>query len=100
MLDALHWLPFHHRLIFRIASLVWRCLLGLAPAYLRDLGTRGGSSLPSMERGLLFVPFARTSTSQAPPFSVFGPTVGNGLIGNSDCSCVMASQEQSLFPLV
>jgi len=27
-------LPFHHRLMFRFAALVWRCLLGLALAYL------------------------------------------------------------------
>ena len=57
-----------------------------AQAYFRDLccptpGTRGRSSLRSMERGLLFVTFARTSTSQVcrPTFSVVGPTVWNGL---------------------
>src|SRR6218665_1969868 len=53
---------FKHRIIFRIAALVWRCLLGLAPAYLQDLcyptlGTIGYSSLRSMERGILFCPF-------------------------------------------
>src|SRR6218665_4042500 len=55
LLDVLHWLPFHHRIIFCLAALVWRCLLGLALAYLQDLcyptlGTRGHSSLHSMER--------------------------------------------------
>src|SRR6218665_1432828 len=73
VLDVFHWLTFQHR----IAALVWRCLLGLAPAYIRDLcyltpGTRGRSSLLSMERGTLF-PFARTSTSQTRAFSVVGP---------------------------
>src|SRR6218665_1522339 len=43
------------RIILRIATLVWRCLLDLAPTYLQDLcyptlGTRGRSSLCSMER--------------------------------------------------
>src|SRR6218665_1687245 len=57
---------------------------GLAPAYLRDLchptpGTRGCSSLRLSEQGLLFVPFARTSTTQARAFSVVGPSVWNGL---------------------
>ena len=56
MLDVLHWLPFQHRILFRISALVSRCLLGLAPAYLRDLcyvtlDTRGCNSLRSMERG-------------------------------------------------
>src|SRR6218665_1305317 len=77
MLDVLHWLPLHHRLIFRLAVLVWRCLLGLAPAYLQELcyptlGTRGCSSLRSMERGAL-CPFCPYLTRQAPAFSVVGP---------------------------
>src|SRR6218665_714884 len=37
MLDVLHWLPFRQRIQYRVVSLVWRCQLGLAPAYLRDL---------------------------------------------------------------
>src|SRR6218665_204465 len=56
-----------------------RCVIGLrrkqsiTPAYLLDLccptpGTRDCSSLRSMERGLLFVPIARTSTSQVRAF--------------------------------
>src|SRR6218665_105848 len=86
MLDVLHWLPLQQRIMFRIGAMVWRCILGLAPAYryLRDLchptpGTRGCSSLRSSEQGLLFVPFARTSTTQARAFSVVGPSVWNGL---------------------
>src|SRR6218665_3881795 len=58
MLDVLHWLPLQQRITFRIVAMVWRCILGLAPAYLRDLchptpGTRGCSSLRSSEKGLL-----------------------------------------------
>ena len=76
--------------IFRISALFWRCLLGLPPAYLRDLcyltlGTRGCSSLRSMERGILFVPFAHTSTRQTRSFSVVCP-FGMGFHWNCDCS--------------
>ena len=65
--------------------------MGLAPAYLRDLccptpGTRGRSSLRSLEQGLLSVPFARTSTTQARAFSVVGPSVWNGFLWRNDCS--------------
>src|SRR6218665_3975744 len=71
------------------------CILCLCPglevpsgpcsAYLRDpcyltLGTRGSSSLRSMERGILFVPIARTSTRQTCSFSVVGRSVWNGLL--------------------
>src|SRR6218665_2727101 len=62
------------------------CFLGLAPPYmyLRDLccptpGTRGRNSLRSSEQRLLFVPFARTSTTQARAFSVVGPSVWSGI---------------------
>ena len=37
MLDVLRWLPAEQRISYRIASLVWRCLLGLAHLYLREL---------------------------------------------------------------
>src|SRR6218665_999169 len=37
MLNVLHWLPVRQRIQYRVASLVWRCQLGLAPAYLMDL---------------------------------------------------------------
>ena len=84
MLDVLHWLPFQQRIIFRIGAMVWRCIPGLAPAYLRDLccppGTRGRSSIRSLEQRLRFVPFARISTTQARAFSVVGPSVWNGLL--------------------
>ena len=43
------------------------------------LDTRGCSSLCSMERGVLFVPFASTSTRLTRAFSVVGPSVWNGL---------------------
>src|SRR6218665_1362037 len=90
MLDVLHWLPLQQRIICHIGAMVWRCILGLAPAYFRDLccptpGTRGRSSLRLSEQGLLFVSFARTSTTKARAFSVVGPSVWNGL-SLSHCS--------------
>ena len=41
--------------------------------------TRGRSSLCSLEWGVLFVPFARTSTRQTSAFSVVCPSTWNGL---------------------
>ena len=84
MLDVLHLLPFHHQLLYHLTVLVWRCLLGLAPGYVRGLcyhtlGNRGRSFLRSMEQGVLFVPFARTSTCLARAILVVGPSVWNGL---------------------
>ena len=36
-LKEFHWLPVSHRLMFKIALLVFKCLHGMAPNYLRDL---------------------------------------------------------------
>jgi len=36
ILRQLHWLPVRHRVTFKIAVLVFRCLTGQAPAYLAD----------------------------------------------------------------
>ena len=47
MLDVIKWLLLCQRNIFRITVLVWRCLMGLAPAYLREF-CRGRRSLRSM----------------------------------------------------
>src|SRR6218665_837505 len=84
MLEVLHWLPIRQSIEYRVASMVWRCQLGLAPTYVIDLcrpvlGSRNGRSLRSSERGLLSVPFARTTIMQTRTCSVVAPTVWNSL---------------------
>src|SRR6218665_2145298 len=69
MQDVLHWLPFPQLISYRIASLVWRCLCGLAPSYLRELccplsSCAGYRTLGSSALGNLVVPFARSVTMQ------------------------------------
>ena len=64
MRDILHWLSARQRIEYRMAALVWRCLLGLAPTYLVELSgptlsTRSSRSIRSAERGLLHVLFVR-----------------------------------------
>ena len=68
MQDVVHWLPLQQRISYLIISLVWRPLLDIAPAYLRDLccitmGIPGRRSIPT-ERGFLIVPFVHTTTKQ------------------------------------
>jgi len=84
MLEVLRWLPVRQRIEYRIASLVWRCTLGLASTYLLDLcqpvsESRSGRNLRSAAGEVLSVPFARTATMQRRAFSVVGPVVWNGL---------------------
>src|SRR6218665_3265995 len=84
MRDILSWLPARQRIEYRVAALVWRCLLGPAPGYLVELcgptqSARSSHSLRSADRGLLRVPFARTSIRQKSAFAVVGSSIWNGL---------------------
>ena len=61
VLIDLHWLPYPQRISYKICLLMFKCLKGLAPAYLSDLcvGTAavvGRSGLRSAARGDLVVP--------------------------------------------
>jgi len=58
MHDVLLWFPVRQRIEYRMAALVWFCLLGLAPAYLvklcgPTLSARRSHSILSAEQGFL-----------------------------------------------
>ena len=64
-----HLVNLQQRISYCVISLIWRSLLGFAPAYLRDLchttvGIPGRRSLRSTEQGLLLVQFAHTAIMQ------------------------------------
>ena len=82
--DILRCLPARQRIEYRMAALVWRCLLGLAPAYLVEYygptqSARSSRSLRSADEGLLRVPFSSTSTRQKRAFAVVRPSICNDL---------------------
>src|SRR5678815_4372213 len=84
MRNVLHWLPFPQRIAYRVSALVWRCLEGIAPLYLRELccstsGVQRRSALRSANQAELLVPRSRTTIKQRRSFSVAGPTTWNGL---------------------
>ena len=88
LLDVLHWLPIRQRIDI-VVYLVWRCQLGLAPAYLIDLcrpvsGPKVADSFVLL-RGVFWL--ARTAAMQNRAFSVVGARVWNDL-----------PQELPLFP--
>ena len=37
MRDTLHWLPVRQHILYRVSTIAWRCILGVAPAYLSKL---------------------------------------------------------------
>jgi len=83
ILEDLHWLPVSQRVIFKTALTVWKCVHGVAPAYLSDLcvpttAISGRQHLRSAVTGTLLVPCARTATEQR-SFRVNGPATWNRL---------------------
>ena len=84
MIDTLHWLPIAARIQFKILLLVSRAHQGRAPKYLCDLIRKPVSaislhSLRSSDRFDLFVPRARTATTQHRAFAIVGPSLWNNL---------------------
>ena len=68
MRDVLYWLPAEQRISYRIASLVWRCLVGLAPVHLRELCCPPLSAHPSKVSFLSLLPVPPLSRSVTSPW--------------------------------
>ena len=84
VLRSLYWLPVRQRIIFKIATLMYRCLNGLAPSYLAADCTvvyaiPGRRQLRSATSGQLYIPRTRTVTFGPRSFKVCGPTIWNDL---------------------
>jgi len=84
VLEDLRWLPVSQRVIFKTALMVWKCVIGVTPAYLSDLNVpdtaiSGHQHLRSAVTGTLLVPrAARTATGQQ-SFAVNGRVIWNRL---------------------
>src|SRR6218665_1390535 len=84
MHDILRWLPGEQQISYRIASMIWCCLLGLTLVCLHELcgplfSATSSRSLRSSQQGLLLVLIAHTSTKESRVLFVEGPSTWNGL---------------------
>ena len=82
--DELHWLPVRERIHYKIALTVYRCLHGLAPAYLSQYcipvaSLAGRQGLRSAAHGDLYLPPARTVRFGQRSFRSSGPSSWNSL---------------------
>ena len=81
----------------------WRCILGVAPAYLSELVVLSLScpfrrSLRSASHGDYLIPRSYTSTKQNRAFSAAGPSIWNGLpFELRSLSCDFSSSFYSLL---
>jgi hypothetical protein len=81
LLRELHWLPVRARIEFKVASLCYRSLHGLAPTYLSELLVpyQPSRSLRSADAGHLSVPRIKLETFGRRSFSFAGPKIWNAL---------------------
>ena len=82
--DRLHWLPIRLRIDFKLGLLVYKCLHGIAPAYLTEMLVLKAtvpalSRLRSTARGDLLVPRTKTKTIEPRSFATSGPALWNKL---------------------
>ena len=75
-----HWLPVAERIEFKIATMIFKALHGLAPDYLTELLRQYIPPRPlrSSLNPLLLIPRSRNKYGQR-AFSVIGPTLWNSL---------------------
>ena len=81
-LKALHWLPIHLRIEYKIILLTFKALNGLAPQYIRDLLiVRESSSynLRNNSKNLLVIPRTRTTSYGDRAFYHAAPALWNSL---------------------
>lgn len=85
-LKALHWLPVHLRIDFKIIILVFKCLNGSAPKYLCSMIKLATTKRPDLrsnnQSNILIVPCTKYSTFADRSFSVCGPKLWNNLPDN------------------
>ena len=84
VLRDMHWLPIRFRVQFKIATLVYKCMHGLAPVYLARQcvpvsALAGRQHLRSAAANLLDRHWTRTIGFGSRPFSVSGAVVWNSL---------------------
>ena len=90
-------------ILYRLSSIVWRCVLGIAPTYLLELfiqtsACSGRQSLRSASRGEFVKPHARTAIRQHWAFSIVGPSAWNSL--QSELCSLPRDFSSSLYKLL
>src|SRR6218665_1523550 len=84
MRDTLHWLPVRQRILYRVSTIAWRCIHGVAPVYLSELFVLSSPcpcrrALRSASRGDYLIPRSYTAIKQNRAFSAACPSIWNDL---------------------
>ncbi|PIK35183.1 putative RNA-directed DNA polymerase from mobile element jockey-like, partial [Apostichopus japonicus] len=80
ILHSLHWLPVEFRIKFKVLLLVYKCIHGMAPAYLSDdLSFQVNTRYTLRSSNTLTVPRTKLKTYGDRAFPSAGPKLWNGL---------------------
>ena len=81
VLQSLHWLPVHYRIMFKILLLSYQCFHNLAPSYLTELLTlyKPGRNLRSGKKNFFVIPPVLTKTYGERTFAHAAPIMWNNL---------------------
>ena len=83
MHEKLHWLPVQKRVEYKLLTIVYKCIRGIAPDYLQELLKKHVPIRPGLCSGnsstKLMVPRVTRHTFAARSFSVCGPRLWNSL---------------------
>src|SRR6218665_2445687 len=84
MRETLHWLPVCQRILYRVSTIAWHCILGVAPVYLSEpfvlsSSCPGRRSLRSASPGDYLIPRFYTAIKQNRALSAAGPSIWNDL---------------------
>src|SRR6218665_236866 len=101
MRDELHWLPYPHRIAYRVSALVRRCTEGLAPPYLREfccstMQVQRCRCLRSAAQAELIVPARGLPLGCAMPFLLLALQPGMGFLSLSARYWLIAPSPSSL----
>ena len=100
----LHWLPVKYRIMYKILLLIFKCLLGEAPTYLREMITwhipwrtlRSSCALLEVHR-------CKCTTLGTRSFGYAGPTLWNDLLleirNAKDINCFQSLMKTHFFRL-
>ena len=81
VLQSLNWLPVRQGIVYKLATLIRKCFIGRAPAYLVEYCHQAGIRRPGMrsaDTSMLEVPHTRTALGDR-SFAVAGPHIWNSL---------------------
>jgi len=103
--DDLHWLPIHQRILYKLSTIVYKCIHRAAPSYLTNLCVPVATNtsrryLGSATHGNLLVPRTRTVTYGPRSYAVSGPAIWNSLPSTLRASTTTLGQFQSGLKII